>query len=101
MDSIIMAIVLCQIRVQAVEYIFDDQIIKFEQISESDSFGNLQSKMAIRKGLCLVDSTFFAWLLYSNCHNFNAKWSVVCGQYFGYCMCNTSRHYSYGSGGQI
>ena len=42
--------------------------------------------MAIRKGLCLVDSTFFAWLLYSNCHNFNAKWTVVCGQYFGYCV---------------
>ena len=38
-----------------------------------------------RKGLCLVDSTFFAWLLYSNCHNFNVKWTVVCGQYFGYC----------------
>ena len=37
MDSIIMAIVLCQIHMQAVEYIFDDQIIKFEQISESDS----------------------------------------------------------------
>ena len=41
MDSIIMAIVLCQIHVQAVEYILDDQTIKFEQISESDSFGNL------------------------------------------------------------
>ena len=43
MDSIIMAIVLSQLHMymQAVEYILDDQPIKFEQISESDSFGNL------------------------------------------------------------
>ena len=30
-----------QIHMQAVEYILDDQPIKFEQISESDTFGNL------------------------------------------------------------
>ena len=32
MDSIIMAIVLCQIHVQAVEYILDDQTINSEQV---------------------------------------------------------------------
>ena len=32
MDSIVMATVLCQIHVQAVEYILDDQIINFEQV---------------------------------------------------------------------
>ena len=35
MDSIIMAIVLCQIHVQAVEYILDDQIINSEQVCGS------------------------------------------------------------------
>ena len=39
MDSIIVAVVLCQIHVQAVEYILDDQPINSEQIS--DSFVNL------------------------------------------------------------
>ena len=32
MDSIIMAIVLCQIYVQAVEYVLDDQTINSEQV---------------------------------------------------------------------
>ena len=32
MDSIIMATVLCQIHVQAVEYILDDQTINSEQV---------------------------------------------------------------------
>ena len=37
MDSIIMAIVLCQIHVQAVEYIFnlDDQTVNSEQVCGS------------------------------------------------------------------
>ena len=35
MDSIIMAIVLCQINVQAVEYILDDQTINSEQVCGS------------------------------------------------------------------
>ena len=36
MDSIIVAVVLCQIHMQAVdEYILDDQPINFEQISDS------------------------------------------------------------------
>ena len=40
MDSIIVAVVLCQIHMQAVdEYILDDQPINSEQIS--DSFVNL------------------------------------------------------------
>ena len=39
MDNIIMAIVLCQIHVQAVEYILVDQTINSEQVS--DSFVNL------------------------------------------------------------
>ena len=39
MDSIIMATVLCQTHVQAVEYILDDQPINSEQMS--DSFINL------------------------------------------------------------
>ena len=39
MDSIIMAIVLCQIHMRAVENILDDQTIKSEQVS--DSFVNL------------------------------------------------------------
>ena len=34
-DSIIMAIVLCQIHVQAVEYILDDQTINSEQVCGS------------------------------------------------------------------
>ena len=33
MDSIIMAIVLCQIHMQAVEYILDDQPLNSEQVS--------------------------------------------------------------------
>ena len=32
MDSIMLAIVLCQIYVQAVEYILDDQAINSEQV---------------------------------------------------------------------
>ena len=32
MDDIIMAIVLCQIHMQAVEYILDDQTINSEQV---------------------------------------------------------------------
>ena len=32
MNSIILAIVLCQIHVQAVEYILDDQTINSEQV---------------------------------------------------------------------
>ena len=32
MDSIMLAIVLCQIDVQAVEYILDDQTINSEQV---------------------------------------------------------------------
>ena len=39
MDNIIMAVILRQIHVQAVEYILDDQPINSEQIS--DSFVNL------------------------------------------------------------
>ena len=39
MDSIFMAIVLCQIHMQAVEYILDDQPLNTEQVS--DSFINL------------------------------------------------------------
>ena len=35
MDSIIMAIVLCQIHVQAVGYILDDQTINSEQVCGS------------------------------------------------------------------
>ena len=35
MDSIIMAMVLCQIHVQAVEYILDDQAINSEQVCGS------------------------------------------------------------------
>ena len=35
MDSIIMAIVLCQLHVQAVEYILDDQAINSEQVCGS------------------------------------------------------------------
>ena len=35
MDSIIMAIVLCQIHVQAVEYILDEQTINSEQVCGS------------------------------------------------------------------
>ena len=35
MDSIIMAIVLCQIHVQAVENILDDQTINSEQVCGS------------------------------------------------------------------
>ena len=35
MDSIIMAILLCQIYVQSVEYILDDQTIKSEQVCGS------------------------------------------------------------------
>ena len=35
MDSIIMAIVLCQIHMQAVEYILDDQTINSEQVCGS------------------------------------------------------------------
>ena len=35
MDSIIMAIVLCQIHVQAVEYILDDQTINSEEVCGS------------------------------------------------------------------
>ena len=35
MNSIIMAIVLCQIHVQAVEYILDDQTINSEQVCGS------------------------------------------------------------------
>ena len=35
MDNIIMAIVLCQIHVQAVEYILDDQTINSEQVCDS------------------------------------------------------------------
>ena len=35
MNSIIMAIVLCQINVQAVEYILDDQIMNSEQVCGS------------------------------------------------------------------
>ena len=34
-DSIIMAIVLCQIHMQAVEYILDDQAINSEQVCGS------------------------------------------------------------------
>ena len=34
-DSIIMAIILCQIHVQAVEYILDDQTINSEQVCDS------------------------------------------------------------------
>ena len=36
-DSIIMAILLCQIYVQSVEYILDDQTIKSEQVCGSIS----------------------------------------------------------------
>ena len=35
MDSIIMAIVLCQIHVQAVEYVLNDQAINSEQVCGS------------------------------------------------------------------
>ena len=35
MDSIMLAIVLCQIDVQAVEYILDDQTINSEQVCGS------------------------------------------------------------------
>ena len=35
MDSIIMAIVLCQIHMQTVEYILDDQTINSEQVCGS------------------------------------------------------------------
>ena len=35
MDSIIMAILLCQIYVQSVEYILDDQTINSEQVCGS------------------------------------------------------------------
>ena len=35
MDGIIMAIVLCQIHVQAVEYILDDQTINSEEVCGS------------------------------------------------------------------
>ena len=35
MDSIIMAIVLCQIHVQPIEYILDDQTINSEQVCGS------------------------------------------------------------------
>ena len=35
MDSIIIGIVLCQIHVQAVEYILDDQTINSEQVCGS------------------------------------------------------------------
>ena len=35
MDNIIMAIVLCQIHMQAVEYILDDQTINSEQVCGS------------------------------------------------------------------
>ena len=35
MDNIIMAIVLCQIHVQAVKYILDDQTINSEQVRGS------------------------------------------------------------------
>ena len=37
MDSIIMAIVLCQIHVQSVEYILDDHTINSEQVCGSIS----------------------------------------------------------------
>ena len=60
MDSIIMAIVLCQIHVQAVEYIFNDQTINSEE--------------------CEIVS-----LTFTNCHSFK-KGAVVSEQrYFGYC----------------
>ena len=53
MDSISMAIILCQIHVQAVEYILDDQTIKFKQISESDSFGNLHYLPQLQERGCV------------------------------------------------
>ena len=50
MDNIIMAILLCQIHVQAVEYILEDQTIKFEQISESDSLVIFINCHSFKKG---------------------------------------------------
>ena len=50
-----MAIVLGQLHMymQAVEYILDDQSIKFEQISESDSFGNLHYLSQLQERGCV------------------------------------------------
>ena len=60
MDNIIMAIVLCQIHMQAVEYILDDQTINSSK--------------------CGVVS-----LVFTNCRSFK-KGAVVSEQhYFGYC----------------
>ena len=51
MDSIIMAIVLCQIHVQAVEYILDDQTINSEQACGSIYRLSSLTTAASRKGL--------------------------------------------------
>ena len=60
MNSVILAIVLRQIHMQAVEYIFDDQMINSSE--------------------CGVVS-----LVFTNCHSFK-KGAVVSEQhYFGYC----------------
>ena len=59
MDSIIVAVVLCQLHIQAVdEYILDNQPINSEQISDSCCLSSLTATSS-RKGLCLVDSTSF------------------------------------------
>ena len=50
MDSIIMAIVLCQIHVQTVKYILDDQPINSEQIS--GSFINLHQLPQLQEKVC-------------------------------------------------
>ena len=66
MDSIIMAIVLCQIHMQAVESILDDQTINSEQVCGS-------------------------MLIFTNYHSFKIG-AVVSGQhYFGYCTLSDTR----------
>ena len=61
-DSIIMAIVLRQIHVQAVENILDDKTINSEQVCGSIIESSLTTA-ASRKGLWLVDSIIMAIVL--------------------------------------
>ena len=57
--------ILCQIHVQVVEYIFDDQPLNSEQVSDSHMFVNLHQQPQLQETACGYYRKHFRWLLYS------------------------------------